>query len=251
MFKEDRRIWLYLVGIVIFFGVLILFAQDTVIPFIQGRRRSNISIDITQPQFSISLQRNYKAKLETSVGDITIDLYENNSPQNVNNFIYLSNNNYYDGVLFHRLFPDFLVQTGDRNTLGTDRSLFGKGRPDYFIEDESNWNSIGLNQTAQDRLISLGYKNNNNVQSVKFKKYSVAMANSGPGTNSSQFFIVISEDNDPRIDSLNGYFTNIGEVIGGFDTIEILNKTEVDSSNPNIPYPKTNIILNNIAIFFD
>lgn len=251
MFKEDRRIWIYLVGILLLFAILILFGRDVILPIFQGRRTSNISINITKPQFSISLQRNYKAKLETNIGEIIIDLYENNAPQNTNNFIYLANNNYYDGTLFYRVFPDFLAQGGDRNTLGNDKTLFGKGRPNYFIEDEINWDNLDLSQSDRDRLTSLGYKSNSQINSIKFKEYSVAMANGGPGTNSSQFFIVIAKSDDTRIKSLNGYFTNIGEVIEGYDVIETLRTLEVDTSSSNIPTPLTNIVLNDVTIFFD
>lgn len=251
MFKEERRIWIYLVGIAIFFGIIILFGRDVVLPIFQGRRNTQITaIRVSKPDFTLIENRDYKAKIETNLGEITIDLYENNAPSNVNNFIYLSNNDYYDGTLFHRLFPDFLIQGGDRNTLGTDKSTYGKGRPNYFIEDEINWDSLDLNQETRDRLISLGYSTNDKVKSIPFKQYSVAIANNGSGTNSSQFFIVIAESSDPRINSLNGYFTNIGEVLEGFEVIESIKKIEVDTSNPNVPMPKSEIRVNNIAIFF-
>lgn len=252
MFKEERRIWIYLVGIVIFFGILILIGRDVVLPIFNGRNPSPINaIRVAKPEFTINISRDYKARFETTLGDFVVDLYEVNSPQNVNNFVYLSEKNYYDSTLFHRLFPDFLIQGGDRNTLGSDKSTYGKGRPNYFIEDEVNWDSLNLNQESRDRLTTLGYTNNSEVQSVPFKEFSIAIANNGAGTNSSQFFIVIAEANDPRINSLNGYFTNIGEVIEGFEVIERFRRMEVDTSNPNVPTPSSEIKINNIAIFFD
>lgn len=122
------------------------------------------------------------AILHTNMGDITFELYRDASPKTVNNFLNLAEKGFYDGVIFHRVIKDFMIQGGDPDGIGT-------GGPGYKFEDEFN-----------DKPLVRG---------------SLAMANAGPNTNGSQFFIVTA----PETSWLDGKHTNFGEVTDGMDVV--------------------------------
>ncbi len=145
--------------------------------------------------------RDYHALLETSKGDILIDLYEAQTPVTVNNFVFLSLSHYYDGVPFHRVLEDFMAQTGDPTGTGT-------GGPGYTFEDE-----------IREELVhdSAGV---------------VSMANAGPGTNGSQFFITFGPT--PWLD---GGHTVFGQVVDGIEVLDDL--TRVDPTTPSAAVPLT------------
>jgi len=124
----------------------------------------------------------YKVILQTSLGNITIDLFEKESPKTVNNFVSLAKDGFYDGLTFHRIIKDFMIQGGDPSGDGT-------GGPGYKFEDEFN--------------------------TKKLVRGSLAMANAGPNTNGSQFFIVTTEST-PWLD---GRHTNFGQVVEGMDIV--------------------------------
>jgi len=109
------------------------------------------------PDMILDLGKTYKATIDTSRGKMTVELFAKETPKTVNNFVFLAKEKFYDGVVFHRIIKDFMVQTGDPT--GT-----GAGSPGYKFEDE---------KVTRD-----------------YKKGTVAMANSGPNTNGSQFFII-------------------------------------------------------------
>jgi cyclophilin family peptidyl-prolyl cis-trans isomerase len=136
----------------------------------------------------------YVATLTTSMGLIQIDLFEKDAPKTVNNFVSLARDGFYDGLIFHRVIEDFMIQGGD--PLG-----MGFGDPGYKFEDEFN--------------------------SQKLVKGSLAMANSGPNTNGSQFFIVTA----PETPWLDGKHTNFGIVTQGIEIVEAISKVEKDSSD--------------------
>lgn len=122
-----------------------------------------------------------EATIKTNKGNINIYLYPEAAPLNVANFVYLAKNNFYNGLMFHRVIPNALVQTGDPKGDGS-------GTTGYSINDEIvDWLSFDL-------------------------EGKVAMANSGPNTNSSQFFITISP-----LEQLNEKYTIIGEIINRDD----------------------------------
>ncbi|MEM7335923.1 MAG: peptidylprolyl isomerase [Chloroflexota bacterium] len=125
----------------------------------------------------------YQARLVTSQGDMVLDLFEDVAPLTVNNFVFLANQGFYDGTIFHRVIPDFMAQAGDPS--GT-----GSGGPGYQFEDETD-NGLVFNQRGQ-----------------------LAMANAGPGTNGSQFFITFIPT-----DWLTGNHTIFGEMIEGDDIL--------------------------------
>ena len=122
--------------------------------------------------------KSYTAIFDTSAGEIRCELFAADSPQTVGNFVGLAEAGYYDGLIFHRVIEDFMIQGGCPNGVGT-------GGPGYSFQDEIN-----------DRKLVNG---------------SLAMANAGPNTNGSQFFIVTA-DSTPWLD---GHHTNFGQVVAG------------------------------------
>jgi len=147
-----------------------------------------------------------QAVIKTNLGDITVKFYNDDSPLTVNNFLNLAQSGFYEGVKFHRVIKDFMIQGGDPNSKDDDRSNDGIGGPGYKFMDEIN-----------DHKIIRG---------------SLAMANSGKNTNGSQFFIVTA----PATDWLDGIHTNFGEVTQGINVVNKIEKVKVDSkSNPIDP----------------
>ena len=130
------------------------------------------------PEMIIDPQKSYGATIETNKGDIELDLFAADAPKTVNNFVYLARDGFYDGVVFHRVISNFMVQGGDPT--GT-----GRGGPGYRFEDEVN--------------------NNPN----KHETGTLSMANAGPNTNGSQFFVTHAPQ--PHID---GRHTVFGQVTG-------------------------------------
>ena len=129
------------------------------------------------------------AILHTNHGDIEVDLFEDDAPKTVENFVKLAGDGFYDGVIFHRVIKDFMIQGGDPTGTGT-------GGPGYTFEDEFN-----------DRKVVRG---------------ALAMANAGPNTNGSQFFIVTTGE-APWLD---GKHTVFGEVTGGMDAVDSIEGAE-------------------------
>jgi len=141
------------------------------------------------------------AIIKTSMGEITVELYENKTPKTVENFVKLANEGFYEGVKFHRIIEGFMNQTGDPFT--KDNSLIGQwgtGGPGYQFEDEF----------VEDLSNTVG---------------TLSMANSGPGTNGSQFFINTGDNV-----FLDGKHTVFGQVIEGIDVVIEINKVETTGS---------------------
>jgi len=136
------------------------------------------------------LQQYSQAMIKTSQGDITVKLYNEDSPVTVNNFLNLAKSGFYNQTKFHRVIKDFMIQGGDPLSKESDVSVYGTGGPGYKFSDEFN--------------------------SHKLVAGSLAMANSGPNTNGSQFFIVTASET-PWLD---GRHTNFGEVISGMDVVK-------------------------------
>jgi len=140
------------------------------------------------PEMQIDPDKSYDARIETDKGDIVIELCPQHAPKTVNNFVFLAGEGFYDGVLFHRVINDFMVQGGD--PAGT-----GRGGPGYKFEDELNANPL----THEAKVIS--------------------MANAGPNTNGSQFFITHCPQ--PH---LNGKHTVFGKVTSGQDVVDAISQ---------------------------
>jgi len=150
-------------------------------------------------------RENSQAIIKTSMGDITVELYDIDAPKTVENFIKLTGENFYDNTRFHRVIKDFMIQAGDPFTKHVSlKDKWGTGGPGYTFEDEIN--------------------------SRKLIKGSLAMANSGPNTNGSQFFI-ISTEATPWLDGLH---TNFGQVISGMDIIERIENVETGEADQPI-----------------
>ena len=129
-----------------------------------------------------------RATLHTNAGPIAVELFDEDAPKTVENFRKLSGDGFYDGLIFHRVIPDFMIQGGCPEGTGT-------GGPGYTFEDEFN-----------DHKIVRG---------------ALAMANAGPNTNGSQFFIVTTAE-APWLD---GKHTVFGEVTNGMETVDAIEAT--------------------------
>lgn len=138
------------------------------------------------PQMEIDPAKVYVATIETDRGTIVLELYPEQAPKTVNNFVFLARQGFYDGLKFHRVIPGFVIQGGDPT--GT-----GAGGPGYKFQDEVTNNSLTHETGA------------------------ISMANAGPNTNGSQFFITRAPQ--PH---LNGKHTVFGKVVQGQDVVEAM-----------------------------
>jgi peptidyl-prolyl cis-trans isomerase B (cyclophilin B) len=136
------------------------------------------------PEMKIDTSKNYMAEIETDRGSIKLELFPNHAPKTVNNFVFLAQQGFYDGVSFHRVISNFMIQGGDPTCTGA-------GGPGYSFEDEVADNPL----THETGVIS--------------------MANAGPNTNGSQFFITHCPQ--PH---LNGKHTVFGRVVGSQDVVD-------------------------------
>jgi len=158
--------------------------------------------------------KNPTATIETNMGTMTLELFEDKAPITAGNFIKLAEEGFYDGTKFHRVIKDFMIQGGDPNTKDKPQSTWGTGGPGYSFNDEIN----------QHKLV----------------RGSLAMANSGPNTNGSQFFVVTAEST-PWLD---GAHTNFGEVVSGMDIIDQIETSETKERD----IPVKDIIVEKIEI---
>ncbi len=140
----------------------------------------------TPPAMVIDIKKSYKINMETTKGLIVLEMAPTYAPRTVNNFVFLAREGFYDGIVFHRVIADFVIQGGDPT--GT-----GAGGPGYKFEDE--------------------VKNN----PLKHETGVISMANAGPNTNGSQFFITHSPQ--PH---LNGRHTVFGKVVEGMDVVNAI-----------------------------
>jgi peptidyl-prolyl cis-trans isomerase B (cyclophilin B) len=155
----------------------------------------------TPTQINQTLAGQYSgAILTTTLGKIEVKFYTE-SPITVSNFLTLAKAGFYNGTLFHRVIKDFMIQGGDPNSKKADKSTYGTGGPGYQFADEFN--------------------------DHKLVKGSLAMANSGPDTNGSQFFIVTA----PATDWLDGKHTNFGYVVSGMDIVDKIQNVKTDAND--------------------
>lgn len=198
-----------LVGILIILGILIseYFMKDTIQPenILAGENiSSNNPLLKVQPESGNALttgnpdilqdKETAIAIIETNYGKIKLELFTKDAPKTVANFLKLAQSGFYDGTKFHRVIKNFMIQGGDPNSKDDDPSNDGYGGPGYTFEDEIN--------------------------SHKLVRGVLAMANSGPNTNGSQFFIVTTEST-PWLD---GKHTAFGKVIAGMDVVDKIEK---------------------------
>ncbi len=144
----------------------------------------------------------------TSKGNIKLELYSTVAPKTVANFVKLAKDGFYNGTKFHRVISDFMIQGGDPLSK-TDDPRAGQGGPGYKFEDEINPKSLGLTDLQIEDLTDMGYVYNYNLESLPVDVGTIAMANAGPNTNGSQFFIVTYQAQL----HLNGKHTVFGKVV--------------------------------------
>jgi cyclophilin family peptidyl-prolyl cis-trans isomerase len=145
------------------------------------------------PDLSIDLNTAYTATLRTNHGDIAIELFPAEAPLAVNNFLFLAGEGFYDGVIFHRVVPGFVIQGGDPT--GT-----GRGGPGYSFRDEL--------ETGR-----------------RYSRGTVAMANAGPNTNGSQFFICLGDLKLPN------QYTIFGQVTSGMEAVDAIAALPTDAQD--------------------
>ena len=147
------------------------------------------------------------ATLHTNHGAIALELYDDHAPKTVDNFLKLARDGFYDGVIFHRVIPDFMIQGGDPT--GT-----GSGGPGYQFEDEPNEHKV--------------------------VRGALAMANAGPNTNGSQFFIVTTE----AASWLDGKHTVFGKVSDGMDVVDAISELDTDSRDR----PRSDVVIERVEL---
>jgi peptidyl-prolyl cis-trans isomerase B (cyclophilin B) len=177
---------------------------------IQYYVRNSKSTDSSEP-----LTTNMTATIKTDKGDIKVELYKTDAPKTVDNFVKLAREQFYNGTTFHRVISDFMIQGGDPNSKDDDPTNDGQGGPGYSFEDEINPRSLGLSEEEITALEADGYVYNGDLSSHKMEPAALAMANSGPATNGSQFFIVSTKP-QPHLD---GRHTVFGKVLEGMDVV--------------------------------
>ncbi len=159
----------------------------------------------TAPAMALQDGKDYYAQIDTNRGNVLVDLYEQETPVTVNNFVTLARNHFYDGIRFHRVIDGFMAQTGDPLSADeTKKDQWGTGGPGYQFADEFRtkltFNSSGI----------------------------LAMANSGAATNGSQIFITFGPT-----ENLNGKHTIFGKVVKGDDVLPKLTRT-MDQNNADV-----------------
>jgi peptidyl-prolyl cis-trans isomerase A (cyclophilin A) len=212
------------------------------------------------------------AIIKTTMGDMYIELYWDAAPQTCSNFVQLAEKGFYDNIIFHRVIPDFMIQTGD--PLGN-----GTGGPGYQFPDEINANALGLadihtrdaayygreiqqawnrlttakgvrseeeanqrkdemqkiwdgllNMTVKELLQTIGYVYTADLESRPIVRSTLAMANAGPDTNGSQFFINVSDNT-----YLNGKHTVFGAVTRGMEVADAISKAPANPADHRFP----------------
>jgi len=147
------------------------------------------------------------ATLHTNHGAIEVELHDGDAPKTVENFTKLARDGFYDGVIFHRVIPDFMIQGGDPTGTGT-------GGPGYQFDDEQNEHGV--------------------------ERGALAMANAGPNTNGSQFFIVTTES----ASWLNGKHTVFGRVTDGMDVVDAISEVERDGRDK----PREDVVIERVEL---
>jgi cyclophilin family peptidyl-prolyl cis-trans isomerase len=163
----------------------------------------------TAPDLTIDPEKTYNATLDTSHGEIVIEFDVGRSPLTVNNFVFLARDGFYDGVVFHRVIENFMIQGGDPT--GT-----GRGGPGYRFRDEIEGDG-------------------------EYSRGTVAMANAGPNTNGSQFFICHTDVGLPHS------YTIFGKVTSGMETVDSIATTNTDHSDR----PREDVVIKKVTVTED
>src|SRR3989344_5935972 len=174
---KHKQVTIVIVGLVIVFGIIYYFGNKSMS---NGEVLASVATKSSTESFD-------GADIVTNHGTISIAFLPDKAPNTVANFIKLAQSNFYDNTKFHRVIKDFMIQGGDPNSKGDDKFAYGKGGP--------------------------GYKFNDEINDIKMIQGVVAMANSGPNTNGSQFFIITA----PATPWLQGGYTAFANVTDGMD----------------------------------
>lgn len=210
--KDNKKILLLAFGLLAVSVVgLILTNKGITMPEENLLQNNNTPKSYSQPEQVLEEDVDYGAVIKTSMGDIEIDLFENETPITVNSFLFLTKENFYNGLTFHRIIKDFVIQGGDPDGVGT-------GGPGYQIPDE--------------------------ITDRKYKAYTLGMANAGPNTNGSQFFITTGNISPQSIDALNGGYTIFGEVTKGFAVVDSIERVQTDANDK----PVNPVVIESIQI---
>ena len=159
------------------------------------------------PEMAIDREKRYTAEMVTSHGTMTIALDPASAPKTVNSFVFLAREGFYDGVVFHRIIPGFVLQGGDPQGTGT-------GGPGYRFEDEL-------------------------PQPGRYEVGSLAMANAGPNTNGSQFFVISGPDGV----RLPPKYSLFGKVVNGLDVVSAIDAIGTKSGSP-----KEDVVIESVTI---
>ena len=226
MFKTARMLAIFVVPVLVVGIVLSVSggdetsaAEEAGCREVKKPKAKDTTFDAAPP-LTIDPAKTYVATVDTSCGSFTIQLAANEAPQTVNSFAFLSEEGFYDGLTFHRVQKDFVVQGGDP-------SGDGSGGPGYTLPDEP--------------------------PAAGYQRGSVAMANSGPGTSGSQFYIVTTQEG---ADALNAQvneagklsYSILGQVTDGFEIIQKINKVGSKNQDPAQQAPKFVIVIDKITI---
>ena len=235
MEKSNSIITATVILVTVFFIGLIYFAnkkepaaqiqkEDTEMAVVQKKEETNLDkVDLTdlstgaakkrvKPEMTIDQNKTYLATVDTSEGTFVLKLDAENKPVTVNNFVALANDGFYNGTIFHRVIDGFMIQGGD--PLGN-----GTGGPGYQFEDEVSAPNVNAKGT-------------------------IAMANAGAGTNGSQFFVNLADNN-----FLDTKHTVFGEVTKGMDVVEKIGKTQVTmSTSGENSRPVKDVVVNKIEV---
>lgn len=169
---------------------------------------------VVPPENNMIQPKTTHADIHTNFGVIAIELFPDVAPKTVENFVKLVESGFYNGTKFHRVIKDFMIQGGDPNSKDDDWANDGTGGPGYAFEDEINTHKL--------------------VRGV------LAMANSGPNTNGSQFFIVTAEST-PWLD---GKHTVFGRVVEGMDIVSRIEAVDVNTND----HPLEDIVVDQITL---
>ena len=160
------------------------------------------------PQMQIDGSKSYAAVIETDHGTVVIDLYPSEAPKTVNSFVFLAREGFFDGLTFHRIIPGFVIQGGD--PIGT-----GSGGPGYEFEDELD-------------------------NDLRYESGTLAMANAGPNTNGSQFFIVTGSQGE----RLPKNYSIFGKVRDGMDAVKAIESVPTGAGDR----PKDPVVIQSVRI---
>ena len=200
--KNLNKIYVLLILIILILGSYFFFAQN--------REEKTLSNEAVAPP-----NTNMTITIKTNLGEIKLELFASDAPETVANFIKLAESNFYDGTKFHRVIKGFMIQGGD--PLSKDNALkerWGTGSPGYTFPDEI-------------------HSNNRNVAGT------ISMANAGPDTNGSQFFINVADNNN-----LDAKHTVFGKVIAGMDVVESIENTATEGPDR----PVDDVVIESIEI---